>query len=49
MLDFFRQNGLTLSEVFLYSKNLEKNIYYDHTKKFTFLRGFDRKNKYREI
>ena len=29
MLDFFRQNGLILSDVFLYierSKNLEKNI-----------------------
>ena len=45
MLDFLRQNGLTLSEVFLYmerSKNLEKNIAVQ--KKFTFLRGFDRKN-----
>ena len=42
-----RQNVLILSEVSLYeekSKNLEKNMS-SPCKKFTFLRGFDRKNK----
>ena len=42
-----RQNVLILSEVSLYverSKNLEKNML-SPCKKFTFLRGFDRKNK----
>ena len=45
-----RQNVLILSEVSLYverSKNLEKKYVkiYHRAKKFTFLRGFDRKNK----
>ena len=43
-----RQNVLILSEVSLYvekSKNLEKKICHHRAKKFTFLRGFDRKNK----
>ena len=42
-----RQNVLILSDVSLYverSKNLEKNVI-TVQKKFTFLRGFDRKNK----
>ena len=42
-----RQNVLVLSEVSLYverSKNLEKKCHH-RPKKFTFLRGFDRKNK----
>ena len=42
-----RQNVLILSEVSLYverSKNLEKNMS-SPCKKFTFLRGFDHKNK----
>ena len=45
---FLRQNGLILSEVFLYmerSKNQEKKIHHNRAKKnFTFLRRFDRKN-----
>ena len=48
---FFRQNGLILSEVSLYmeeSKNLEK-ICHNRAKKFTFLRGFDRKDRLFEI
>ena len=43
-----RQNVLILSEVSLYvekSKNLEKKYVITVQKKFTFLRGFDRKNK----
>ena len=43
-----RQNVLILSDVSLYverSKNLEKKICHHRAKKFTFLRGFDRKNK----
>ena len=50
-----RQNVLISSEVSLYverSKNLEKKNVIKVQKKFTFLRGFDRKNKvleYREI
>ena len=52
MLDFFRQNGLILSEVFLYmerSKNLEKINIITVQKNFTFLRGFDRENTVIEI
>ena len=44
---FLRQNGLTLSEVFLYterSKNHEKKYIITVQKNFTFLRRFDRKN-----
>ena len=43
-----RQNVLILSEVSLYverSKNLEKKYVITVQKKFTFLRGFDLKNK----
>ena len=43
-----RQNVLILSDVSLYverSKNLEKKYVITVQKKFTFLRGFDRKNK----
>ena len=43
-----RQNVLILSEVSLYverSKNLEKKYVITVQKKFTFLRGFDHKNK----
>ena len=43
-----RQNVLILSEVSLYverSKNLEKKYVITVQKEFTFLRGFDRKNK----
>ena len=43
-----RQNVLILSEVSLYverSKNLEKKYVITVQKKFTFLWGFDRKNK----
>ena len=45
MLEFFRQNSLIISKVFLCmekSKNLEKNVSYPY-KNITFLRGFDRK------
>ena len=45
MWDFFPQNGLILSEAFLYmekSKNHEKT-YHNRPKKFTFLRRFDGK------
>ena len=45
---FLRQNGLILSEVFLYmerSKNQEKIYIITVQKNFTFLRRFDRKNK----
>ena len=48
---FFLQNGLILSEVFLYmerSKNREK-ICHNRAKEFTFIRGFDRKNTLFEI
>ena len=44
---FLRQNGLILSEVFLYmerSKNQEKKYFITVQKNFTFLRRFDRKN-----
>ena len=44
---FIRQNGLILSEVFLYmerSKNQEKKYIITVQKNFTFLRRFDRKN-----
>ena len=44
---FLRQNGLILSEVFLYterSKNHEKKYIITLQKNFTFLRRFDRKN-----
>ena len=47
MLDFFRQNGLILSEVFLYmerSKNNEKKDIITVHKKFTLPRRLDRKN-----
>ena len=43
-----RQNVLILSEISLYverSKNLEKKYVITVQKIFTFLRGFDRKNK----
>ena len=42
-----RQNGLILSEVFLYmkrSKNQEEKYIITVQKNFTFLRRFDRKN-----
>ena len=44
---FLRQNGLILSELFLYmerSKNQEKKYIITVRKNFTFLRRFDRKN-----
>ena len=44
---FLRQNGLILSEVFLYlerRKNHEKRYIITVQKNFTFLRRFDRKN-----
>ena len=44
---FLRQNGLILSEVFLYmgrNKNHEKKYIITVQKNFTFLRRFDRKN-----
>ena len=44
---FLQQNGLILSEVFLYmerSKNQEKKYIITVQKNFTFLRIFDRKN-----
>ena len=49
---FFRQNGLILSEVFLYmerSKNLEKIYIITVQKSFTFLLRFDRENTVFEI
>ena len=51
MFDFFRQNGLILSEVFLCmerSKNFKKKLC-NRAKIFTFLRGFDHKNTVFEI
>ena len=45
MLYFFQQNGLILSEVFLYIER-SKRIYHNRAKKFTFLRKFDRKNTF---
>ena len=46
MLDFFRQNGLILSEFFCIWKGarIMKKVYHNRAKKFTFLRRFDRKN-----
>ena len=52
MLDFSKKKGLILSEAFLYmerSKNLEKKLYHNQAKKFTFLREFDHKNTVFEI
>ena len=51
MSDFFQQNSLIFSEVFLFierSKNFE-NICHNRAKVFTFLGRFDRKNTLFEI